>query len=182
VSTVSSINVQEQLSLRIDQGISYQLDDIVGKVERIAKKFDIQKVKEKSPIKNVVAAATEPITSLEVIKNFIRYQVGRKNASEIWKLKVEENENKIKLFTDAIVGDLDSLATNCKRIIDAIEKDISKNLAANGLADIEKERLNNLQEYLQSNKSAVIRSLHLRLARLYLGYLSREHTALVKKG
>jgi hypothetical protein len=180
VSTVSSINVQEQLSLRIDQGISYQLDDIVGKVERIAKKFEIQTVKEKSPIKNVVTAATEPITSLEVIKNFIRYQVGRKNASKIWKLESKESENKVSLFADAVVRDLNSLSNNCKTIIDSIEVSISKGLEDGNLSDFEKDRLKTLKEHLQTNKSIVIQSLHLRLARLYLGYLSREHTALTR--
>ncbi len=181
MSTVSSINAQEQLALRIDQGISQQLDDVIGKVERIAKKFKIQKVKEKSPIKNVVAAATEPVTSLEVIKNFIRYQVGRKNASKIWKIK-ESEKDKNSVFADAVVNDLDGLANNCKRIIDSIEADISKSLEDENLSDIEKDRLNALKEYLQVNKNTVIQSLHLRLARLYLGYLSREHTALTKNG
>lgn len=180
MSTVSSINAQEQLALRIDQGISQQLDDVIGKVERIAKKFKIQDIKEKSPIKNVVAAATEPVTSLEVIKNFIRYQVGRKNASQIWKIKESENKNSV--FADAVVNDLDGLANNCKRIIDFIETDISKSLEDKNLPDMEKDRLNALKEYLQANKNTVIQSLHLRLARLYLGYLSREHTALAKNG
>ncbi len=179
MSTISSFNVQEQLALRIDQGISQQLDDIIGKIRDIAKKFEIKKINERSPIKNVVAAATETTTSLEVIKNFIRYQAGRKNASEIWKLRNSENTNS--LFADAVVSDLNSLANNSKKIIDLIESIISKKLEDENISENEANRLKALNQYLQANKSVVIQTIHLRLARLYLGYLSREHTALVKK-
>lgn len=179
MSKLSSINLQEQLALRIDQGVSQQLDDVVLKVRTISKKFKIEKVNERSPIKNVVTAATEPITSLEVIKNFIRYQAGRKNASEIWKLKDPENANS--LFADEVVTNLNSLANNCKAILDAIEDSISKSLESEDILEFEMERLKALDQYLQANKDMILQSTHLRLARLYLGYLSREHTALVKK-
>lgn len=174
-----SINIQEQLALRIDQGVSQQLDDVVLKVRTISKKFKIEKVNERSPIKNVVTAATEPITSLEVIKNFIRYQAGRKNASEIWKLKDPGDTNS--LFADEVVNNLNSLANNCKAILDTLEASISKNLEAEDISEVEIERLKALDQYLQANKGMILQSTHLRLARLYLGYLSREHTALVKK-
>lgn len=175
----SSINVQEQLALRIDQGVSQQLDDVVLKVRSISKKFKIEEINERSPIKNVVTAATESVTSLEVIKNFIRYQAGRKTASEIWKLKDPENAKS--LFADEVVNNLNSLANNCKAILDAIESSISDSLEVEDISKIEKDRLKALDQYLQANKSTIIQSLHLRLTRLYLGYLSREHTALVKK-
>jgi hypothetical protein len=179
MSKLSSINIQEQIALRIDQGISQQLDDVVLKVRAISKKFKIEKIDERSPIKNVVTAATESITSLEVIKNFIRYQAGRKNASDIWKLKDPENVNS--LFADEVVNNLNSLANNCKAVLDVIEVNISKSLEAEDISELEIERLKALEQYLQANKGMILHSTHLRLARLYLGYLSREHTALVKK-
>jgi len=179
MSKLHSINVQEQLALRVDRGVSQQLDDVILKVRTTAQKFKIGEIDERSPIKNVVTAATEPVTSLEVIKNFIRYQAGRKNASEIWKLKDPENASS--LFADEVVNNLDSLANNCKSILDAIEISISQKLEDENISQIEKERLNVLNQYLMSNKSEITQSIHLRLARLYLGYLSREHTAIVKK-
>lgn len=179
MSKLSSTNIQEQLALRIDKGISQQLDEVLLKVRTISKKFKIEKVKERSPIKNVVVAATEPITSLEVIKNFIRYQAGRKTASEIWKLKDPENANS--LFADEVVNSLNSLANNCKNILDLIEARISERLEDEDISETEVDRLKALNQHLQDNKSNITQFIHLRLARLYLGYLSREHTALVKK-
>jgi hypothetical protein len=82
---ILDLSLQEQLELRIEREISNQMDAIIEKVNRIAKKFSIAKQDKKSPFKNVLAVATDSSSSLEVIKNYIRYQIGRKDSSPIWK-------------------------------------------------------------------------------------------------
>lgn len=154
--------LQEQLTLRTDVQISRQMDDIIIKVKTIAKIFSIASEDPKSPFKNVLAAATESNASIESIKNYIRYQVGRSGASRIWKVSKEK-----KLFATAVVEQIDSLKQDAQEILDRVRRPIPKD--------------NPLEQYLTDtqNKAQFIKNIHLKLTRLYLGYLAREHTALV---
>lgn len=178
MARISGIGLEEQLALKIERELSNQMDDVLFKVQKIAKQFSIQEITEKSPFKNVLVVAVETPTSLEVIKNFIRYQAGRKQSSEIWKKK-SPNEPQ-KRFADEVVNHLNSLAENCKLILDGVESSISEELQLEEITTLQKDRLQNLQNYMLKNKPALLQSVHLRLVQLYLGYLSREHTALLK--
>jgi len=154
---------QEQLSLRTELEISKQMDSIISeKIVSIAKDFSIAEKDRKSPFKNVLAAATESGASLEVIKNYIRYQVGRSNSSPIWK-----TSNNEKLFATKVVEHLDALNQDAKEIVQRVRRAILKESP--------------LQPYLdnQQNREQLEKDIHLKLAQLYLGYLAREHTALV---
>ncbi|RAM51044.1 MAG: hypothetical protein C6Y22_11695 [Hapalosiphonaceae cyanobacterium JJU2] len=154
--------IQEQLVLRIDKEISQQMDEVLGKIRKISKDFSIASKDKKSPFRNVLAVATDSSSSLEVIKNYIRYQVGRSGSSPIWTtLKDKE------LFAKAVVQDLDSLNQDAQTILMRIRKDIPKGHV--------------LEPYLEDNQNRerIKKHIHLKLVQLYLGYLAREHTALV---
>lgn len=138
------------------------MDEIIQEIQKIAKEFSIAQKDKKSPFRNVLAAASETGTSLEAIKNYIRYQVGRSSSSPIWKEKKNQ-----KLFASAVIEQIDSLLGKAEDILHKIRKNTSKgNLVNDYLEDSE-----NREQYKQN--------LHLKLTQLYLGYLAREHTALV---
>jgi hypothetical protein len=159
---ILDLSLQEQLELRIEREISNQMDAIIEKVNRIAKKFSIANKDEKSPFKNVLAVATDSSSSLEVIKNYIRYQIGRKDSSPIWKAP-----NGQELFAMALVKELDHLNEDVKKILQRLRKAIPKS--------------NPLEYYLTDTQTRdqIERNIHLKIAQLYLGYLAREHTAMV---
>jgi hypothetical protein len=154
--------LQEQLTLRTELEISRQMDDIILEIKGISKRFSIASEDPKSPFKNVLAAATESNASIESIKSYIRYQVGRSGASRIWKLSKDK-----KLFATAVVEHIDNLIQDSQEILKRVRKSIPKE--------------NPLENYLTDtqNQAQFIKSIHLKLTRLYLGYLAREHTALV---
>ncbi|MBE9122520.1 hypothetical protein IQ269_17370 [Tychonema sp. LEGE 07199] len=230
MKTSYSIGLEEQLTLRLETEIRRELDDIIIKMQRIALEFKIEQVKERSPFKNVLVVATETTSSLEVIKNYIRYQVGRQQSSKIWKLERTDNGKK-QIFADAVVLQINELANNFQKIIDSINKSLdeeidlllveeirslsddkidsilskdiepelkkklellkqdsakieSMNLIKKYIQDNEdgstrRKNLEALKKHLQASEQNVRQSVHLNLARLYLGYLSREHTALL---
>lgn len=155
-------SLQEQLELRIERQISYQMDAIIEKVNKIAKKFSIASKDKKSPFKNVLAVATDSSSSLEVIKNYLRYQIGRKDSSPIWK-----NLNEQDMFAIALVKELDNLNEDVTNILQKLRRNIPKN--------------NPLESYLTDtqNRERIEKNIHLKIAQLYLGYLAREHTAMV---
>lgn len=165
----SSINLKEQLALRVNRELSNQLDSVIEKMTVVARKFSIEQDDANSPFKNVLNVSVEPSSSLEVIKNFVRYQTGRKGASKIWKKPG---------FADAVVRDLDSLIKEAKQILERVEE--PHKLKENGQKDIDVEgstETHPIVLYISENRYSIERSLHLQLAQLYLGYLSREHIA-----
>lgn len=189
MSKISVIELEEQITLRINQELSKQLDDVIVKMQQIANDFDIKQVKERSPLKNVLTTATDSTTSIEVIKNYIRYQVGRKDASKIWKLERIENGKK-EIFANAVIKQIEGLSSNISNIFEditySIDKELKPFLGDNNqdcinprLGDKQLEKLEYLKEYLHKNEATISKHLHLQLTQLYLGYLSREHTALI---
>jgi hypothetical protein len=138
---ILDLSLQEQLELRIEREISNQMDAIIEKVNRIAKKFSIAKEDKKSPFKNVL---------------------GRKDSSPIWKIPKEQE-----LFAMALVKELENLNEDVTKILQRLRKAIPKS--------------NPLESYLTDslNREKIERNIHLKIAQLYLGYLAREHTAMV---
>lgn len=159
---ILDLSLQEQLELRIERQISNQMDAIIEKVNRIAKKFSIANQDEKSPFKNVLAVATDSSSSLEVIKNYIRYQIGRKDSSPIWKIRKDQE-----LFAMALVKEVENLNEDVTKILQRLRKAIPKS--------------NPLESYLtdSQNRDKIERNIHLTIAQLYLGYLAREHIAML---
>lgn len=159
---VLDISLKEQLELRIEREISNQMDEVIKKIKTLAEKFSIASKDKKSPFKNVLAVATDSSSSLEVIKNYIRYQVGRKDSSPIWKSAKEQE-----IFAMELVKELENLNDDVKKIVQRLRKAIPKS--------------NPLESYLtdSQNREKIERNIHLKIAQLYLGYLAREHTAMV---
>ena len=157
-----SIKIEDQINLRIEREISKQMDSIIKKMQTIAKDFNIANADKRSPFRNVLAVAVEPGSSLEVIKNYIRYQVGRKESSPIWKLKKGDN-----LFAELVVNQIDGLSNDTQETLKRVEENIADNKEISSYLDNE----NNLEK--------LKKELHLKFVQLYLGYLAREHTALV---
>lgn len=160
-----AIGEKERLALRMDREIGLQMDTIIEKVIRLARKYELgedETDNANSPFKNVLNVSVEPSSSLEVTKGFIRYQTGRKGASKIWKKEK---------FADSLVIALEGLRQDADSILTQIEKS-EKEKAGNG-----EESSNALVKYITDNRPVIQRSLHLQLAQLYLGYLSREHIA-----
>lgn len=178
MSTLTPIEIQRRIDLLSTQIIGNHLDKVIGEIKDLATKFNITKdKKEKSPFRNVLTVATEPGSSLEVIKNYIRYQVGRSGSSKIWK---DDNG----AFAKALVEALDQLKGDTATIIKKIEETL--------LQIYEKDKSNKSnQESGETDQQAITdyfnasvrqkleKELHLKLAQLYLGYLAREHTALL---
>ncbi|NEP77560.1 MAG: hypothetical protein F6K17_18230 [Okeania sp. SIO3C4] len=156
-------NLEAQLILRTELEISQKMDEVIKEIQKIAEEFSIAQKDKKSPFRNVLATATESGTSLEAIKNYIRYQVGRSGSSPIW--KEEKNQ---KLFASAVVEHINGLLNETTE--DILRK-IKKNTSVK----------NPLNDYLENkeNSEQYKKNLHLKLTQLYLGYLAREHTALV---
>jgi hypothetical protein len=153
---------QERLALKTEIEIAKQMDDIVRKIHILAKNFSIDQTDPKSPFRNVLGVATESSASIAVIKNYIRYQVGRSGSSPIWQVSKDN-----KLFATVVVENLDNLLQDAQEVLQRVRKSISKT--------------NSLNSYLEDaqNREQLTQYIHLKMAQLYLGYLAREHTALV---
>ncbi|OCR00135.1 hypothetical protein BCD67_20880 [Oscillatoriales cyanobacterium USR001] len=167
MESTSEIFLMEQLSLIAEQEIGKKMDSVIPEFQKIAKIFTITEKDEKSPFRNVLAVANESGSSIEVIKNYIRYQVGRRGASEIWRQK---NLKDKKLFATAVVEQIDSLSQEAQNIVDTLRKTIGYST-----------RRADFHNYLEDaeNREQLKKNIHLKLTQLYLGYLAREHTALL---
>ncbi|GGA44796.1 hypothetical protein [Okeania sp. KiyG1] len=119
--------LQAKLDLRIELEIGKRMDDsiIPNKINKIFNDIFV-KDDSKSPFRNVLAAATEPGTSIEVIKNYIRYQVGRSGSSEIWKTKKEKNG---KIFAQEVVEHIQELQDDAENITKDLEKSIYQTIS-----------------------------------------------------
>lgn len=166
---ISEVFLQQQLSLMAEQEIGRKMDVIIPEFQKIAKIFEIAKRTEKSPFRNVLAVANESGSSIEVIKNYIRYQVGRRGGGvgDIWR---QENPKDKKLFATAVVEQIDNLSQEAKNIVESLRKSLGHST-----------RRGDLHNYLENaeNREQLTKNIHLKLTQLYLGYLAREHTALL---
>ncbi|BAY92691.1 MULTISPECIES: hypothetical protein [unclassified Tolypothrix] len=154
--------LQEQLALRVEKGISNQMDEIILKLKDLSENFAIANKDEKSPFRNVLAVAVDASSSIEIIKNYIRYQVGRSGSSPIWKTQKGKD-----IFAKALVNVLDELDKDAQLIVTKLRKSVPKS--------------HNLEPYLNdiNNQTQLRKNIHLKLVQLFLGYLAREHTASV---
>lgn len=154
--------IKEQLTLLIEREVRYQLDSIIQKMQKSAQKYDIgQQSDKRSPLRNILVAATDRTASLEVIKNTIRYQIGRREGSDVWKIERDGSR-----FGEIVIQELDGLREDVEEILSRIEASLQPDSP--------------VKTYLSSDdRQREVQDLHLKLAQLYLGYLVREHTALL---
>lgn len=132
--TSSSIQIEDQLALRIEKEVRQQMDGILENIQKISTEYKIATKDEKSPFRNVLAVAVESSSSLEVIKNYIRYQVGRNGSSRIWSLRGGSEQ---KLFAQELVNALDNLSEDVDQIIGRVKTALggSSNKDAKDLPD-----------------------------------------------
>ncbi len=118
----SNVRIADRLALRIEREVQQQMDGILESIKKISTEYKIADKDKKSPFRNVLAVAVGSGSSLEIIKNYIRYQVGRGgNASPIWSLRREENQ---RLFAQELVSELDNLSTDVIQILDRVRKSL----------------------------------------------------------
>lgn len=144
---------ERQNNLKIERAISQQMDVIIPQMQKIAKSYKLYG--KRSPFRNVLNVATDPGSGIEVTKNYIRYQLGRKSTNEMWKNTPDGGGPK---FATALVEKIDALSTDAKKILASVDPD-SKN---------------------EPDKNQ-IQKVHLKLMQLYLGNLARYQTYLANE-
>ena len=130
-------------------------DELVERAENLFDRYSeaFRASHEKSPLRNVLAVATSPESSPRVVSNFILYQLGRKGANKVWASKVNDVS-----LAEALITDLMALDDIKKRI-----SQIAEAIADRRMTDQESSKL------------------EMKLIRLFLGYLTRYHTAMAKR-
>ncbi|MGI0493499.1 hypothetical protein ACN4EG_17085 [Alkalinema pantanalense CENA528] len=148
--------------LQIDLESRYRQDAIITQIRQIVKNFNIAVAEsdpKKAPFRNVLNVAMEPASSLETIKTYIRYQSGRRETNKVW-VTTYDNQR----FANGVIASIDALSNDVKGILEEVK---------NRLDDRE------IKDYLTDQKDRIEQDLHLKLARLYFGYLYREYTAAI---
>ncbi|NJO43570.1 MAG: hypothetical protein HC865_24070 [Cyanobacteria bacterium RU_5_0] len=164
--------MESQLMLRINQSVKGQLDEIIQGMQKMVANFSVKTVDERSPLRNVLNTAIDPMSTLEVIKNYIRYQTGRKNHSKIWDKKYSQQ-----YFADAVIQEIENLATYIDKVFTNTQQELEQEINALEPDSGRRTQLEELKTYFQKHQLRLRQELHLNLTQLYLGYLSREHTA-----
>ncbi|MCE2401147.1 hypothetical protein J4G08_09700 [Candidatus Poribacteria bacterium] len=142
---------ERQTNLKIERAISLQMEEIIPKMQELADSYNLSN--ERSPFRNVLNVATDPGSGIEVTKNYIRYQLGRRGANRMWQDTADGDTT----FATALVEKIEELSTDAENIVKSIDS-------------------NN-----PPNKDQ-IQKVHLRLMQLYLGNLARYQVYLAKEG
>ena len=77
------VSTDKQKNLRIDQKIGLRMEILIPRMQKLANSYNL--AGEKSPFRNVLNVAAESGSSIEVTKNYIRYQLGRRGANRMWR-------------------------------------------------------------------------------------------------
>ena len=146
MSQTEQVITEKQKNLRIDQKIGEQMETLIPKMRELADSYNLARVREKSPFRNVLNVATESASGIEVTKNYIRYQLGRSGSNQMWRDKANGNES----FAVALVREIEALVKDAEDVVQSIYEDPE--------SELDKED---------------IQRVHLRLTQLYLGNLAR---------
>lgn len=139
------MSTDTQLELAINNSVDGYLNKMLTDMEKLLKNVP-PKMLENAQLSNL-RAVTQDTTSVEVVTNYIRYQMGRDEHARSWRRYAGE-----KPFGDALIAAIDGL----KGPAESFVTDNSK-----GLTLTDKQR----QDYLDRTWIA--------LTRLYAGYLRR---------
>ena len=154
MSQTDKNTTERQTNLKIERAISVQMEEIIPNMQKMAKSYKLYG--KRSPFRNVLNVATDPGSGIEVTKNYIRYQLGRKNANEMWKYTPDGGGPK---FATALVKKIEELSTDAEKILKSVELNSEK--------EPDKDQ---------------IQKIHLRLMQLYLGNLARYQAYLANEG
>jgi hypothetical protein len=133
-------------ALAIEDAIRHQMDNIVrqaGETIRLLKPNGGRSEMKENQIRNVLNVAEES-KSVEVVTNFIRYQIGRSSSNQQW----QYNGFGLQVIKDIEEG----------------EVPVAADRAAKAAAEVIGEG---------ADKEALCREAYLELTRYYLGYLNR---------
>ncbi|MEW6212952.1 MAG: hypothetical protein AB1631_31805 [Acidobacteriota bacterium] len=147
---------EAHLALQIDYFIGKHKGELINDLQGLADSYDIGKVFERAPLKNVMSVANEANSDPEEVVNFIRYQLGRSTRNEIWSRQSKGNQPK-KVFAEELATRIENLSKMSDKIAEGVEKIVSAK---------------------PPDRDYVHDYVHIKLIRLYLGYLSRYHTYL----
>ena len=142
---------EQQRILLMDQEIGQHMERLIPEMQKMAKNYKLGKASGRSPFRNVLDVATDPGSGIEVTKNFIRYQLGRRGANPMWR-EVSDDKN----FAVALVDEIDALCEVSKTIVGEMNKHFDN------LDDVWLQRI------------------HKQLMQLYLGNLVRYQVYLSK--
>lgn len=143
--------LNQQTILLMEQEIGSEMETLIPEMQRMARNYNLRD--ERSPFRNVLGVATDPASSIEVTKNFIRYQLGRSGANRIWSGTFEG-----KNFAVALVEKIDNLRAVSKTIVENMGKRLDTEL-----------------------EDAWSQRVHKRLMQLYLGNLVRYQVFLANE-
>ena len=80
--------------LEVEEAIRLQMETLIPKMQEMARGYALRS--ERAPFRNVLNVATDPGSGVEVTKNFILYQLGRRGANRIWKNSFKEENERFK--------------------------------------------------------------------------------------
>ena len=143
---------ERQTNLKIERAISLQMEEIIPQMQTLAKSYNISN--ERAPFRNVLNVATDPGSGIEVTKNYIRYQLGRRGANRMW----QDTAGGDTTFATALVKKIEALSTDAEKILKSVATDPEKEPDKNQIQEV-----------------------HLRLMQLYLGNLARYQSYLAKE-
>ncbi len=132
--------------LAINQAIKCQLDRIIAQVNKTVSQLSKDSEMEENQIRNVLDVAIES-DHIEVVTNFIRYQIGRSEIGKKWRYGD---------FGEKVIEDIES----------GVVKECAMLASKKALEEIKKRNGNADQEYLNN-------VAYVKLTALYLGYLNR---------
>ncbi|MBE2199681.1 MAG: hypothetical protein IAE79_13785 [Anaerolinea sp.] len=118
------MNTTMQRELRINQAIDEQLNSILKQMQALLETSRIWESKmEVGQVQNLLAVAQET-DSVEVVKNFIRYQIGRDTTGSSWRRRVGTGP----VFGEQIITELDKLEGIARTLVaqDAVDLEIDR--------------------------------------------------------
>ncbi len=108
-----TVTLSMQQELEIDRAIDAQLNGMLRQMQKILDDSRIWESKmEVNQMQNLLAVAQET-DSAEVVKNYIRYQIGRDGNAVTWRRRVGNNP----LFGDQIITELDRLQSVAQAVV-----------------------------------------------------------------
>ena len=113
--------LSQQTILLMEQEIGLEMETLIPDMQEMARNYNLRD--ERSPFRNVLEVATDPASSIEVTKNFIRYQLGRRGANQIWSNTFDGTN-----FAVALVEKIDGLRGVSKTIIENMGKRLDTEL------------------------------------------------------
>ena len=141
----------QQKILLMEQEIGLQMEKLIPEMQKMARNYDLRN--ERSPFRNVLDVAADPASGIEVTKNFIRYQLGRRGANRMWSDTFDG-----KNFAVALVDKIEALREVSKTVVEEMNKRLKTKL-----------------------DDSWLRRVHQRLMELYLGNLVRYQVFLANE-